>query len=82
MINEQFWELLVLRSRVGASSTLATIWSVDDARTASFMKRFYEKLIKNKKSRAEALRLTQKQFLSQQRLPDFWIPYTLVGDWR
>ncbi|NES24375.1 MAG: CHAT domain-containing protein, partial [Symploca sp. SIO3E6] len=74
--------------KVGASSTLATLWSVDDGFTAEFMKHFYEELIKSKTSRIEALRRTQKYFLDDRgvpgngRRPSDWAAYTLVGDWR
>ncbi|NEP57327.1 MAG: CHAT domain-containing protein [Symploca sp. SIO2G7] len=74
--------------KVGASSTLATLWSVDDRFTAEFMGRFYQELIEGNRSRVEALRITQKYFLDDRgvpgdgRMPFEWAPYTLVGDWR
>ncbi|NEP62059.1 MAG: CHAT domain-containing protein, partial [Symploca sp. SIO2G7] len=68
--------------KVGASSTLATLWSVDDGFTAEFMGRFYQELIKGNRSRVEALRRTQKYFVDDGFLPSDWAAYTLVGDWR
>ncbi|NES19327.1 MAG: CHAT domain-containing protein [Symploca sp. SIO3E6] len=68
--------------KVGASSTLATLWSVDDGFTAEFMGRFYQELIEGNRSRVEALRRTQQYFLDDGRKPSDWAAYTLVGDWR
>ncbi len=69
--------------KAGASSTLATLWSVSDRATASFMSQFYRELTQTNLTRSEALRHTQRTFLEKTEFqhPFFWAPYTLVGNW-
>ena len=74
---------VVLRS--GASSTVASLWSVSDAATAELMKKFFENLTdRNKKmTRAEALRNAQVSLLQSDNFnhPFYWAPFTLIGNW-
>jgi len=75
----------------GARSTLLSLWKVDDAATAEFMKRFYNRL-KAGEARIDALTTTQKEFRDgqvrdpQSKLvwssPYYWAAWQLVGDWR
>ena len=69
--------------KAGANSTLATLWSVSDRATASFMSQFYRELTQTNLTRSEALRHTQRTFLEKPEFqhPFFWAPYTLVGNW-
>jgi CHAT domain-containing protein len=73
--------------RAGASSTLASLWSLYDESAAEFMPMFYQKLVEQKVSKAEALRLTQLEFLQNPEYrnryahPVFWASYVLVGNW-
>ncbi len=70
--------------RAGARSTLATLWQVNDQSTAEFMGLFYQELITNKKSKAEALRTAQLNFLRRRDYknhPYYWAPFVLVGNW-
>jgi CHAT domain-containing protein len=69
--------------RAGARSTIASLWSLDDASGAQFMGELYKHLGKPNITRAEALRLAQ-QALSQTpeyEHPRYWAPYILVGSW-
>lgn len=70
--------------RAGARSTLATLWKVDDGSTAILMVRFYQELLKGDVTKAEALRRAQLSLLQEDKykLPYFWTPYVLVGNWR
>lgn len=74
--------------RSGASSTLASLWQVNDASTAEFMIEFYRQLNNLQLSKAEALRNTQLNFLaksdseSDYNRPYHWASFILVGDWR
>lgn len=75
-----------LALRAGARSTLATLWQVNDASTATTMKEFYTILNQNPDmTKAEALRQAQLslwQNTSQDwEVPFFWAPYVLVGNW-
>lgn len=72
--------------RAGASSTLATLWQVNDASTAEFMALFYQQLNNSQISKAEALRNSQIAFLTKYSDTDYnrpyhWAAFTLVGNW-
>lgn len=73
--------------RAGASSTLASLWNLYDESAAEFMPMFYQKLVEQNVSKAEALRLTQLEFLQNPEYrnryahPVFWASYVLVGNW-
>ncbi len=68
----------------GASSTLATLWIVDDESSSLFMKEFYAALAKPGTTKAIALHTAQKALLRDPdyRHPFHWAPYVLVGNWR
>ena len=61
-----------------------SLWEVDDAATAAFMKSFYERLKKGE-GRAEALAVTQKEFRNHSvpgwRHPYVWAAFQLSGAW-
>ncbi len=67
--------------RAGARSTLATLWSVNDAATAEVMSQFYGELAKTTK--AEALRRAQLTLIQEPSYqhPIYWAPYVLLGNW-
>ncbi len=69
--------------RSGARSTLASLWSVNDASTATFVTHFYQALTRNQLTRAEAVRQAQLQLLhtSDYRHPYYWAAFTLIGNW-
>ena len=72
-------------SVAGASSSLLSLWKVDDAGTARFMESFYKKLIEGQ-SKADALKNTQIEFLNHPipglRHPYYWAAFQLSGDWK
>ncbi len=73
--------------RSGASSTLATLWAVDDASTTDLMGQFYQNLkqvIEQRQgTKAEALRQAQLTLLRSDRYdhPYYWSPFILLGNW-
>jgi len=69
--------------RSGARSTLATLWSVDDQSTSSFMVEFYQALLQSNLTKAQALRHAQLALLKQPqfRHPYYWAPFVLLGNW-
>ncbi|MGK7894822.1 MAG: CHAT domain-containing protein [Xenococcus sp. (in: cyanobacteria)] len=69
--------------RAGAKSTIATLWSVNDAATAWLMSQFYQELVINQKEKSQALRDAQLALLqdSPYQHPFYWAPYVLVGNW-
>jgi CHAT domain-containing protein len=68
--------------KAGARSTLATLWFVNDKKTAELMTQFYQKLADPTLSKAEALRRAQVALLKDNpQNPRLWAPYVLVGNW-
>jgi CHAT domain-containing protein len=71
----------------GARSTLLSLWKVDDAATAEFMGRYYQRL-KAGEARSDALAAVQKEFREGRagdgkwKNPYYWAAWQLVGDWR
>ncbi|MGH9568785.1 MAG: CHAT domain-containing protein, partial [Candidatus Angelobacter sp.] len=69
----------------GSRSALTTLWRVPDQPTSQFMQQFYYYLLKQHKSKAEALRLTKLEFLQSGTglsHPRFWAAFVLNGDGR
>jgi CHAT domain-containing protein len=72
--------------RANTKSTLATLWPVDDESTAALMQEFYQELSKDPNlPKVEALRRAQLRLWENSdrewKLPFFWAPYILVGNW-
>ena len=73
--------------RSGASSTLATLWAVDDASTTELMGQFYQNLKtvieKRQGTKAAALRQSQLSLLKSDNYssPYYWSPFILLGNW-
>jgi CHAT domain-containing protein len=67
----------------GSRSALTTLWRVPDEPTSQFMQHFYFYLLKKRKSKAEALRLTKLDFLHSGTAlshPRYWAAFVLNGD--
>jgi CHAT domain-containing protein len=67
--------------KANALSAIGTLWSVNDAATATLMDAFYADLIRFPK--AQALRQAQLALLGDKELkhPHYWSPFILVGHW-
>ncbi|NMF86350.1 CHAT domain-containing protein [Nodosilinea sp. P-1105] len=72
-----------LSLQAGARSTLASLWNVDDASGAYFVRQFYQALAQPGATKAEALRQAQTALLQHPdyRHPIYWSAYVLVGNW-
>ena len=66
--------------QAGARSTLATLWSIDDASTVNLMSEFYRQLNQNS-TKAKALQKAQLTLLAKEKRPYFWAAYVLIGNW-
>lgn len=68
----------------GAPRVVASLWKVDDAATAEFMKRFYRGMVKENLSPAASLKKAQNELKAMPRFryPFYWAGFTLQGDWR
>jgi CHAT domain-containing protein len=64
----------------GAPALLVSLWTADDAVTASLMTRFYTRL-RAGDSAAAALRSAQCEALRTAPHPYFWAPFILIGRW-
>ena len=67
----------------GSRSALTTLWRVPDQPTSEFMQHFYYYLLKQHKSKSEALRLTKLEFLRSGTAlshPRYWAAFVLNGD--
>ncbi len=69
--------------RSGARSTIASLWSVEDRATATFMENFYKELAKTGTTKADALRNAQISLLKKPAFthPFYWSPFVLIGNW-
>lgn len=65
----------------GARHVLATLWKIDDARTARFMARFYRFLLVERLAPADALARTQAWMRDQPGLahPYYWAGFVLTA---
>jgi CHAT domain-containing protein len=68
----------------GAPRVVASLWKVDDAATAEFMKRFYAGMLKDNLRPAAALRRAKIDMSKQKRgqSPYYWAAFELQGEWR
>lgn len=68
----------------GAKRVVASLWKVDDAATAEFMRRFYQNFLQKKHSPAAALKHAQNEMrqIPRFRRAYFWAGFTLQGDWK
>jgi len=64
----------------GNKNTLMTLWKVDDAITAEFMRRFFTKL-NNGTSHIQALLETKREFMQEEKYknPRYWATFVLYG---
>jgi CHAT domain-containing protein len=68
----------------GTPSVVASLWSVADHSTTTFMQKFYEGMVVAKADKAEALRRAKLALCASDRYahPFYWAPFVLIGDWK
>lgn len=68
----------------GTSRILVSLWEVEDKATAELMARFYRKHLKEKMPASAALRAAKLEIMNDKRwrLPFYWSPFILQGDWK
>lgn len=66
---------------LGARSTLASLWIVEDTITLQLMTEFYKQLKKPDVTAAQALHQAQKVLFDNGKLVNLWAPFILVGNW-
>lgn len=67
----------------GANRVVASLWKVDDAATAEFMKHFYQNLLQKNLKPSAALFAAQNEMkkIPRYRSPYFWAGFSIQGDW-
>lgn len=67
----------------GANRVVASLWKVDDAATAEFMKLFYRNLLQKKLAPSAALSAAQNEMkqIPRYKSPYFWAAFSIQGDW-
>jgi CHAT domain-containing protein len=70
-------------SSAGATSVLASLWSVGDESTKEFMIQFYTQLAAGQ-SKAASLQTAEIAMMKTPKFsqPIYWAPFVLMGDWR
>lgn len=68
----------------GSSKVVASLWKVDDAATAEFMKLFYKNHLQKGMPASKALREAKIKMkkIPRYRSPFYWSAFTLLGDWK
>ncbi|HTC91963.1 MAG TPA: CHAT domain-containing protein [Terriglobales bacterium] len=68
----------------GAPRVVASLWKVDDEATAELMKKFYEGMLRDHQTPAQALRGAQQWMRTQKawQSPYYWAGFVLQGEWR
>jgi CHAT domain-containing protein len=67
--------------QAGASSALASLWSISDEVTPAVVKDFYLGLQAEDLNKAEALQKAQLALIEQGLSPALWSPFILIGNW-
>ncbi|NES18530.1 MAG: CHAT domain-containing protein [Symploca sp. SIO3E6] len=79
-----------IAARTGVSSTLASLFSIDDASTVQLMTEFYTNLGRPGVNKAEALRAAQRKLIEAKTReevkhkyahPYYWSSFILIGNW-
>jgi CHAT domain-containing protein len=67
----------------GATRVLASLWPVEDRATAEFMRIFYQALLVEHSTAANALRVAQRRLSADSRWasPYYWAGFVLQGNW-
>jgi CHAT domain-containing protein/tetratricopeptide (TPR) repeat protein len=68
--------------QAGASSALASLWSISDRVTPAVVKDFYLGIQTENLSKAEALQKAQVALIEEGVPPAFWSPFIIIGNWQ
>jgi len=76
--------LSYIARRNGAKSVISSLWTVNDASTALFMKNLYSTKHAGNVTKADSLRAAQISLLNTKDYshPYYWAPFILSGDWK
>jgi len=76
---EEYTVLCNAFSTAGAQGMLVTLWDVAEKSSTSFIKTFYELLVKGKKNTLIAASDAQRELIEQKASLNEWAPYAFVG---
>lgn len=63
----------------GAETLVTSLWSISDQATGELMINYYNKLVREKKTRMEAMEETMKEMKNQRPHPYYWAPFIVIG---
>jgi len=64
----------------GVSNIVFTLFKIYDRKTPMLTQRFYEEVLQNQKTYAQALQLAKKQMIEQNIPPKYWSGFLLLGE--
>ena len=72
-----------LAARTGTRSVLSTLWIALDTPNTEFMVKFYQSLVQDSTTKAEAVRQAQLSLINDYgyTTPYIWANYMLIGNW-
>ena len=72
-----------IAAQAGAKRVLASLWSVNDYATTELITQFYQGLLQDNLTQAEALKAAQNALIDADNTahPAYWSPFVLIGNW-
>ncbi len=69
--------------RAGARAAIASLWTLDDEVSVTFIEKLYEQLTDPALTKVRALRAAQLALAKEEGYehPRYWAPYIFVGNW-
>jgi CHAT domain-containing protein/tetratricopeptide (TPR) repeat protein len=63
----------------GAETLVTSLWPVSDEATGELMVSYYQKLVKEKKGRVEAMEEAMEEMKQRRPHPYYWAPFIVIG---
>jgi CHAT domain-containing protein len=63
----------------GAETLVTSLWPVSDEATGELMVSYYQKLVKEKKGRVEAMEVAMQEMKRRRPHPYYWAPFIVIG---
>lgn len=69
--------------RAGARAAIASLWTLDDEVSVTFIEKLYEQLTQTTLTKVQALQAAQLALAKEEgyQHPRYWAPYIFVGNW-
>ena len=63
----------------GAETLVTSLWQVNDAATGKLMTLYYQKLLKEKRGRLQAMQEAMQEMRKKYKHPYYWAPFLVIG---